>query len=177
MEKERHGSISWRVWHGSTTKDVQALVKEQLDQQAKPLLVYRDPVNGPDPIAGFAGLAAPDRVGGEAALAEARLFYLDGLLHVVSDGTGARWAVWCEGSHRPSWFEVSGEGGPPKLSATYRDQDVLLRRRPGPGDVHTGLSHTQLGDKQVKQVGVRLYYEAGVLQGWRLNFDGKQSAT
>jgi len=162
-------STTWRVWHDSLAKDVQILVKEQLAKPSPPLLVYRDPSNGPQRIAGFVGLSTPDRLGRDVPLTEARLFYPDGLLHLVADGNATRWAVWCEGDAAPSWYEVSGAGRSPRLPATVRAQRVLLRQRPGGGDVCTGLGEA---DVSGKQIGARLYYEDGVLQWWRLTCDG-----
>ncbi|MGM0488873.1 MAG: hypothetical protein ACQESR_19205 [Planctomycetota bacterium] len=163
---------TWRVWSGRDPKmNVREMLERQLgkERQWQPLLIYREPVNGPRRITGFAGLATPNCLGSAAPLAEARLFYPDGMLHLVAHGGETCWAVWVEGKQEPRWFKVHGEGDPPAELVTVRDEKVLLRTRPGNNAVRTGLGEAVVGKQQLT---VRLYCEAGVLQWWRLTIDG-----
>jgi hypothetical protein len=172
------------VWHGKDDqKNVRTFLAERLGDNCKPELVCRDPANGPRRLDGFVGLATPDQVSGEQPLAEARLFYDTGLLHLVAAGTSTLWAVWSEGSEPPLWFCNDGKPSPwfpksdgyqPKLPTTHRDEKLLLRGKSQPGEVRSGLSEAAFSGKELS---VRLYYEAGVLQWWRLTFGGKESAT
>jgi hypothetical protein len=161
---------TWRVWSDrDNARDVQAMLQEQLSVQPQPILIHRDPVNGPRRIPGFAGLATPAHLRNAVPLVEARLFYPNGLLHLVAEENGTRWAVWVEGTQEPDWFKQLGEPQAPKQRITVHDETVLLRSSPDRNAIQTGLGQALVEHNQLT---VRMYYDAGILQWWRLKFDG-----
>ncbi|MFV2066387.1 MAG: hypothetical protein ACC645_05365 [Pirellulales bacterium] len=162
---------NWSLWTGSCSGDAAEWLND-LTKTHKPLLVWCEPVNGRSRRNGFGlvdleGLIAlPKR-----SLAEARLFYDDGLVHVVAAEDGLRFAAWREGMHEqvPAWCpagatppsdQQEGASSPKAMLRTKTQRIVLLNTSAGT----RGLDVTHVGDA-VRAVE---YYESGVLRWWRL---------
>jgi hypothetical protein len=190
VTEKKFDTVQCLVWTGHD--DSRPLDKLLADQLAKhpPELVWREPINGPKPIAGFQGLATADALAKlrktgsdeQPALVEARLFYDHGLLHLLADGQGTRWAAWLDKKSEsptadvppatpadqpqaaydsPAWRPATVDK--PKSAAFSRtSRPILLRHE----DRRRGLQLvTGLSDKTTTAFE---YYQQGVLRWWRL---------
>lgn len=169
--------VECAVWHNRVGLPIGQVLKEQLAKRRPPLF-WREPANGPEPLEGFHALLTPDdSTSGESwNLTEARLFYPDGLLHLVADRDGTRWAAWCasqtadKSPGRPTWIAIAAlaasETPNARVSLEVRPPRKLLLRQGG----ISGQSVTILASEK-SLVAVK-YYDSGVLRWWRLEIDG-----
>lgn len=163
-----HGTSESRSVHDAL---VAALASDGSDEPAVLLL---EPVNGKERLHRFQGLTLSDRWNSDATvdLAEARVGFEGGLLHLLAQGTDVRWAAfWCGGGAPPAWVP---EGAPvEEESSESESYPVLLPNsvaarlkepRAG-GAVDRGLRVPDVGDVELE---IEEYRSRGRLRWWTL---------
>lgn len=140
-----------------------------------PLAVWCEPVNGRSPISGFVGLGTAQDITrmlqplSAPSLYEARLFFPEGTLHLVTQGNGVRWVAWWEDKQGvvPQWCP---ENGSPPGSATMlcRTRRIVLRGAAStrPDSIDRGLQGAGTLGQSVTAIE---YYERATLRWWRLD--------
>ena len=173
-------NIPTACWHGTIKdKSVRALIQEA---KRAATLIWCEPVNGKHRVQDLTTLAnatewnAPPDI----PLAEGRVFFADGLLHLLAGSGETHFAAWVaddgeEGKDsppsRPAWCPAPAHG-PLAAMCVKRERSILLadpRARQSATAVRRGLSGSSLG----KQIQAIEYYEQGNLRWWRLTYDGQ----
>jgi hypothetical protein len=165
------------VWTGQRQGDAAQFVNQSVAAD-KPVLLWCEPVAGRVRRPGF-GLLNPAGMSPlpAATLAEARLFYEDGLLHIAAGPDGWRFAAWREGCHDqpPPWSPPDDRSAAPMadqaeqakgctVQGTRTQRTILLNHA---ADTR-GLDVTPVG----ACVTAVEYYESGILRWWRLTNHG-----
>ncbi|MCS7306405.1 MAG: hypothetical protein NZ602_15015 [Thermoguttaceae bacterium] len=156
-------------------------IQERISKEPVPLLIWSEPVTGPVRLEGFSGVTTPEgfhqmltRFPNGLPLAEARLFYPRGMLHLVADSNNVHWAAWWEtnssGDNRPLWCPPSGSSSQP-IKMRCLQRPVLLCKAKSPGQLQRGLQQlTQIGDNVL----VFEYFQGIILRWWRLEPYGSE---
>ncbi|MCR4412726.1 MAG: hypothetical protein NUV77_09910 [Thermoguttaceae bacterium] len=169
---QRNNQVRCTLVTGQMAAKVLDLLRGRLaDKEKLPLAVWCEPVPGRAPVEGFVGLSTGENTAAMLAssspsLGEARLFFGQGMLHLLANGAEVRWAAWWEGEAIPKWCPTNG--------TQPQTADMVRRQRPvflagdtvgRPRKAHRGLRGASgLGEA----VTLVEYFQGTNLRWWRL---------
>jgi hypothetical protein len=151
--------------YGGTSGMVGALLARLLDQQ--PAVVWCEPTPTRCRIQGFQTLwLAPCnglRRFSNVQIAEARLFWATGAMHLCATAEAVRWAAFWEGEH-PDWLSPVGEVKVERLVGFHRVERQVLTLR----DSHRYGLGSESGSEWPGELKVVEYRQGTRLVFWRM---------
>ena len=165
--------VEFWCWHG----EIKGGLRDWINSSGQfPLIMTCEPMEAGNTVGGFQGLIRGGKVGFDCVLAEARLHFDEGVMHLLRcDESTFRWVAWSS-TQTVSWLPKDAQSldSAPSL-ALLRSRTVIL-----PSSKHRGVRRGLSGHGLGEEAKIRMdeYIVDGVVLWWQLrnNSDGGEEA-